>query len=710
MPAGLCAVTSLDVTVMDGLPEHNRTIQVPLTVIDRGFLQTDAGAGTALAGGAAVGFTASIVGGCSPANLSWSTSDGQMGTGGQFSWTPPLTECTAGGRQITVITTATWPTGTPPTTSASQVVTIVPWGAPTPPSFTSGAQRSGTTKAWLSSGTEHACSTSNGFPGTELVWTNRDAGAASIVDVDGGLIITSPVSCVGYQVSGTARRQVVGETAGRISAPATLAVDILPDTDPLDATTPLLATFDGGIGILFGGLAVDAGCLAERGLEARVTVFNQGAFVVDGGFPVIDGGWSLPIPGGCSGGTYEVIAALYQSGTPTGAVAQGSVSLTAAAARVGTLPIDHLDVVCGVGAKASLTLTPDPNACGSVDLTWRATSGPSLVTVSGSGPSLELQSQALDFSAVGQQIALDWVADAGAGNLDVATRTIDLTVQPFLEASVHARPPLRREEEAFTIEVTLKNTTACAVDGLSVTLPLRGGSPVLESLLVDKARATARQTDQGLVIDGVSVPASGSVSIQLSARARLLSSPTLEPVASLNGFVVSSILPIQQPPNGCGCSDSLPRRSSSRCSFSVAASGPRGSLPRVNVLGFHHVAVQVRDVARVAAFYVERLKLPELQRFHREDGSLRSIWVATSSSARPEAGFIAIEEIRPQTPPGALGYSMVALRIEAGQRKAIVEELARAGLPIERETAWTMYLRDPEGNLVGLSHHPEAAP
>ena len=130
----------------------------------------------------------------------------------------------------------------------------------------------------------------------------------------------------------------------------------------------------------------------------------------------------------------------------------------------------------------------------------------------------------------------------------------------------------------------------------------------------------------------------------------------------------------------------------------------------MNVLGFHHVAVQVHDVARVAAFYIELLKLPELQRFHRDDGSLRSVWVSTSNQQPGQHGFIAIEEIRPQTPPGALGYSMVALRIEAGQRKAIVEEFTRAGLQIERETAWTMYLRDPEGNLVGLSHHPDAAP
>jgi len=131
----------------------------------------------------------------------------------------------------------------------------------------------------------------------------------------------------------------------------------------------------------------------------------------------------------------------------------------------------------------------------------------------------------------------------------------------------------------------------------------------------------------------------------------------------------------------------------------------------MNVLGFHHVAVQVHDVAKVAAFYTEMLKLPELQRFHRDDGSLRSIWIGTSN--QPQSGppsFIAIEGIRPQTPEGALGYSMVALRIDPSQRKAIVSELGRRGIHLERETAWTMYVRDPEGNLVGLSHHPHAAP
>jgi catechol 2,3-dioxygenase-like lactoylglutathione lyase family enzyme len=130
----------------------------------------------------------------------------------------------------------------------------------------------------------------------------------------------------------------------------------------------------------------------------------------------------------------------------------------------------------------------------------------------------------------------------------------------------------------------------------------------------------------------------------------------------------------------------------------------------VNVLGFHHVALQAHDVARVAAFYVEVLKLPELERYHFPDGSLRSVWVGAHSGAKAGDPFLAIEHQRPTTPAGALGYSMVALRIDPSQRKAIAEELTRRGHPVERETGWTMYVRDPEGNQVGLSHHPHAAP
>ncbi len=45
-----------------------------------------------------------------------------------------------------------------------------------------------------------------------------------------------------------------------------------------------------------------------------------------------------------------------------------------------------------------------------------------------------------------------------------------------------------------------------------------------------------------------------------------------------------------------------------------------------------------------------------------------------------------------------------------GDRDAIVEELIGKGIPIVHRTRWTIYIRDPEGNRIGLSHHPEDRP
>lgn len=125
--------------------------------------------------------------------------------------------------------------------------------------------------------------------------------------------------------------------------------------------------------------------------------------------------------------------------------------------------------------------------------------------------------------------------------------------------------------------------------------------------------------------------------------------------------------------------------------------------------GVHHLAVQVVDVEKVARFYVETFGLTELRRFHRDDGSLRSIWVALESSPSVNGPFLAVEHL-PSGAHGEQGWSMVALRIPPESRMQVLATLRQRGVTVERETGWTVYVRDPEGNLVGLSHHPFDAP
>jgi len=124
-------------------------------------------------------------------------------------------------------------------------------------------------------------------------------------------------------------------------------------------------------------------------------------------------------------------------------------------------------------------------------------------------------------------------------------------------------------------------------------------------------------------------------------------------------------------------------------------------------LGFHHLAIQARDVIALGEFYRHALGLHELARHHTSQGQLRSIWLSL-----PGGGFLALEKADSEVAQEDFrstrqGRFLFALRIAPNDRDAIVEELTGKGIQIVHRTRWTIYFRDPEGNRIGLSHHPE---
>ena len=123
-------------------------------------------------------------------------------------------------------------------------------------------------------------------------------------------------------------------------------------------------------------------------------------------------------------------------------------------------------------------------------------------------------------------------------------------------------------------------------------------------------------------------------------------------------------------------------------------------------IGVHHLAVCVADLPRAEAFYCGVLGLPVRDRWTDESGVPRSFWVDLG------AGFLAVElasEDQRRGGDGGPGWHCVALRIAPADREAWREHLSRCGHPVERESAYTLYVRDPDGALLALSHHPHPA-
>ena len=115
----------------------------------------------------------------------------------------------------------------------------------------------------------------------------------------------------------------------------------------------------------------------------------------------------------------------------------------------------------------------------------------------------------------------------------------------------------------------------------------------------------------------------------------------------------------------------------------------------MQVLGVHHVSINVDDVAAAAAFYVERLGLS--QRTDRPDFGFGGAWL--------DVGAQQVHLIE-APPPGDRGQHFA---LQVADLDATIEELRATGVDVSDAspvgTGRQAFLHDPSGNLIEL-HQP----
>ena len=131
----------------------------------------------------------------------------------------------------------------------------------------------------------------------------------------------------------------------------------------------------------------------------------------------------------------------------------------------------------------------------------------------------------------------------------------------------------------------------------------------------------------------------------------------------------------------------------------------------------HHLAVIVSDLQRAEQFYSGILGASVVARHTFANGEPRSVWLSL------EVGFLALEVATPgsstserdstatllQSRDADVGWHCVAFKIERSERTSMRQRLLDQGVLIERESDYTLYVRDFDNNLLGFSHYPEPA-
>ena len=125
----------------------------------------------------------------------------------------------------------------------------------------------------------------------------------------------------------------------------------------------------------------------------------------------------------------------------------------------------------------------------------------------------------------------------------------------------------------------------------------------------------------------------------------------------------------------------------------------------------HHLAIRARDVQRVAAFYRDVLQLEVVTAPRPSVVWLRAgdLLLMIEPLDREGADASNHDSSSHDSATTQQGLYLLAFAIDPEARAIWERRLAEHNISIESRSDFTLYVRDPEGNRVGLSSYPNAS-
>ena len=119
----------------------------------------------------------------------------------------------------------------------------------------------------------------------------------------------------------------------------------------------------------------------------------------------------------------------------------------------------------------------------------------------------------------------------------------------------------------------------------------------------------------------------------------------------------------------------------------------------------HHIAIKAQNLELLKYFYQNQLHLKLVDKQLADDGHVRSYWFDLNGS------ILMLEEAASQANQEDYHDNFViAFKIEPEKRLAVKKDLTSHGVAITKETEYSFYFSDPEGNELAYSHYPKKIP